>query len=96
MGYGLEVYRQNGSVAVSTNDRLTRYIDYFTVARDSAGSKSYPGLEGQELQAMTHNLDGYWFTHRVNVVGYTVYWGRGTVPDDWEVGPTGITVMGVG
>jgi len=96
MAYGLEVFGHNGTVTVSANDSLTRYVEYFIVGKDSAGSKSYPELEGQNLQIMPHNLDGNWFTHRVNVTGYTVYWGRGNVPAEWDVGPTGITVMAVG
>jgi hypothetical protein len=96
MSYGLEVYKEDGSISLSSEDSLTRFIEYFVVGQDTSGSKTYPGLAGQSIVVMSHNLDGYWFVHRTWVVGNTIYWGRGTVPSDWYVGPTGLTVIAVG
>lgn len=96
MAHGLEVRRQDGTISLSTEDTITRYIDYFTVGKNTSGSKTYADLVNQDVVAMARNLDGIWFAHYVIVVGNTVHWGRGTIPSDWAVGPSGITVIAVG
>lgn len=60
---GLEVYNVNGTTQFSTNNRLTRFLDSFTIGT-GAGSRPVPGLStGTPVAFVTpilSNNTGFW------------------------------------
>jgi hypothetical protein len=95
MGYGLEVYRANGSLSLKTGDTLTRFIDSFDVGVNSTGSKDYPNLSGQKLIASAREIGGGIGPPYLSVSGTTVSWSSQR-SHSYDISSANITVIAVG
>lgn len=93
MGYGLEVYKSDGSFVVKADDKLTRFIDYFEVSSNSNGQKDYPILQGQEILAIPSKLGTGFAPPIIEINGTTITWSS---ESNWTSSATGITVVAVG